>query len=140
MTKHQPLIIAFALLLVGLAALVAILFAVARPLTVMGSASDNVLHLTPSATKVWVGTGNTGDTQVVGTSTGRTYLEIANISGATTTAQALYCNVGGRPSVLYEGMVIHASSSKTFDFDNLMRGAIRCRFPVASSTVSVIDF
>jgi hypothetical protein len=99
-----------------------------------------VLTLTPTATKVWVGTGGTGDTLVAASSTGRTYLEIGNISGATSTAQALYCNVGGLPSVLYEGMVVHASSSKAFGLDNLIRGAIRCRFPVASSSVTVIDF
>lgn len=103
----------------------------------VGSSSDNVLQHYPTATKVWVGTG---DTEVVASSSARTYLAIANISGATGTPQALYCNVGGRPAVLYEGMVIHASSSETFGLDNLIRGAVRCRFPVAASAVSVIDF
>jgi hypothetical protein len=102
-----------------------------------GSVDINVLPPTPTATSVWVGTS---DTLVVASSSGRVRLEVGNISGATSTAQALYCNVGDRPSVLYQGIVVQASSSKAFTLDDMTRGAVRCRFPVSASTVTVIDF
>ncbi len=99
--------------------------------------TDLVLPAYPTATKVWVGLS---DTLVVATSSGRVRLEIGNISGATSSPQALYCNTGDRPSVLYEGTVVHASSTAVWTLDNLMRGAIRCRLPVASSSVTVMDY
>lgn len=106
----------------------------------LGSSDINVLTNTPAVSNVWVGTGLTGDTLVAPTSTSRSRLEIANISGATTTSQAAYCNVGDRPATLYSGIVIHASSTKSFSLDDLPRGAVHCRFPVASSSVSVTDY
>lgn len=101
-----------------------------------GSASDNVLHNEPTATKVAIGPT---DTLVVATSTGRTYLEITNISGATGTPRAIYCNIGDRASALYEGIVLFPSTTKAFDLDNLLRGALRCRTQAGTTTVTVLD-
>jgi hypothetical protein len=101
-----------------------------------GSTSDNVLGNEPSATKVAVGPN---DTLVVSTSTSRTYLEITNISGATGTPRALYCNIGDRPSALYEGIVLFPSTTKAFNLDNLFRGALRCRSHAGTTTVTVLD-
>lgn len=107
----------------------------------LGSFDITVLSNTPTISNVWVGTGLTGDTLVAPTSTNRVRLEITNSSGATSTPQAIYCNVGDRPSVLYSGIVINASSTPyVFGLDNLTRGAVRCRLPVSSSSVSVIDY
>jgi FlaG/FlaF family flagellin (archaellin) len=102
-----------------------------------GSFDTNVLPVTPSMSNVWVGTA---DTLVAGTSTGRIRLEIANISGATSTAQALYCNVGDRPATAYSGIVIQASSTKAFSLDDLTRGAVHCRYPVSASSAAVADY
>lgn len=105
------------------------------PLT--GSAQDNTFSTYTSATSVWV--GKDLDTTLIATSSGRRYLQISNISGATTTPQALYCNVNGLPAVLYSGMVIEASSTRTFNLDGLYRGALHCKFPSASSTVAILE-
>jgi hypothetical protein len=103
----------------------------------LGSSSDNVLALNPTATKVIV---NSTDTLVVATSSGRQYLELTNASGATTTAQMVSCNYGDRPAVLYQGTTIFASTSKAYMLDNLYRGAIRCIAPANGALITVIDF
>jgi hypothetical protein len=103
----------------------------------LGAVDNNVLPPAPTATKVFVGTA---DTLVVASSSNRVYLEIQNISGATTTPQLISCNYGDRPSVLYEGLSIFASTSKVFNLDNLFRGAIRCRANAAGAVVSITDF
>jgi hypothetical protein len=100
-----------------------------------GSASDNVLPLLPTATKVFV-TGS--DTTIIGTSTGRQYLEITNISSSS--PFALFCNYGDRPAVLNSGFVIYASSSKVWNLDNLYRGAIHCIATASGAAAAVTDF
>src|SRR5690242_12155276 len=79
----------------GLALGVASTFAKPQPQApkTLGSSSDNVLATYPSVSRVFV---NAADTLVIGTSTGRTYLVINNISGATTTPQVVSCNFGDR--------------------------------------------
>jgi hypothetical protein len=116
-----------------------------------GAAAYNSLHATPTAgssdivilptypTMTLLGVG-TSDGLVVASSSGRMRLEITNLSGATTTAQALYCNTGDRPAVVYKGIVIQASSTKVFDFGNLPRGAVHCIYPVSAATVTVADW
>lgn len=104
----------------------------------LGSSDIVILPTYPTATSVWV--GKDIDTTIVATSTGRVRLEIENISGATSTAQALYCNYGDRPATIYSGFVIEASSSKAFTLDQLYRGALHCKFPVSSSTIAITDF
>lgn len=130
--KFSALVAALALTLLAIMLVPAL-----RPLPVQGSASDNLFTTIPTATSVWV--GKDISTLIVATSTGRSYLEIANISGATSTAQALYCNVNGKEAVLYSGLVVHASSSRLFNLDGLYRGALYCKFPVASSTVTILE-
>ncbi|MFN3658167.1 MAG: hypothetical protein ACK4UO_13000 [Pseudolabrys sp.] len=104
----------------------------------LGSTDTNVLPFTPAVSNVWV---TTADTLVVSSSSGRVRLEVFNVSGGTTSpSQAIYCNVGDRPSTAYSGFVIHASSSKIFGLDDLMRGALRCRFPAGGGSVAVIDY
>lgn len=102
-----------------------------------GSSDIGILPTNPRISNVWVGTS---DTVVVATSTGRLRLEISNISGATSTAQALYCNTDDRPSVAYAGIVIQASSTKIYELTQLPRGALRCRYPVSASSVAVIEY
>jgi hypothetical protein len=102
-----------------------------------GSASDNVLPPAPAAPRVFV---NSADTLVAATSTGRQRLELFNAIGATTTAQTVYCNFGDRPAVLYSGMALFATSSKSWDLDNLYRGAIRCIAPASGALITVTDF
>jgi hypothetical protein len=103
----------------------------------LGSGSDNVLATFPTATKVFV---NSADTLVVATSTGRQYLELGNISGATTTPQAVYCNYGDRPAVLYQGFALFGSTSKAYALDNLYRGALHCIALSNGALLTVTDF
>jgi hypothetical protein len=102
-----------------------------------GSSDIVILPAFPTMTLLGVGTS---DGLVVASSSGRMRLEITNLSGATTTAQALYCNTGDRPAVKYTGIVIQASSTKVFDFGNLPRGAVHCIYPVSAATVTVADW
>lgn len=84
-------------LALGLALGVASVFPLpSAPAQTFGSSSDNALPLAPTVTRVFVGSA---DTLVAATSTGRQYLELSNASGATTTAQAVFCNFGDRPAV-----------------------------------------
>jgi hypothetical protein len=124
-------------LALGLALGVASLFQAAPSARTFGSASDNALPLAPTATRVFV---KSTDTLVAATSTGRQYLEIQNASGATTTAQQVSCNFGDRPAVLYSGLTLFASTSKTFNLDNLYRGAIHCIAPSNGALITVTDF
>lgn len=103
----------------------------------LGSSSDNVLATYPTVAKVFV---NTADTLVVASSTGRTYLAINNISGATTTAQVVFCNFGDRAATLYSGFSIPASSTVTFALDNLYRYAVHCIAPANGALITVTDF
>lgn len=106
-----------------------------RPSTLAGA--DNIANEFLTSTNVWV--GKDVDTLVAASSTGRTYLQISNLSGATSTRQDLYCNVNDVAVTLYSGLVIFASSTYVFDFDNLYRGSLYCRFPVATSSVAVLE-
>jgi hypothetical protein len=112
-------------------------FQTPQPAQTLGSSSDNVLAVFPTATKVFV---NSADTLVVATSSGRQYLELGNISGATTTPQAVYCNYGDRPAVLYQGFALFGSTSKAYALDNLYRGAIHCIALSNGALLTVTDF
>jgi hypothetical protein len=103
----------------------------------LGTGSDNTLQTYPSVSQVFV---KSTDTTVVGTSTGRQLLEIQNASGATTTAQLVSCNFGDRPATLYSGFQLPASTSKSFNLDNLYRGAIHCIAPASGALITVTDF
>ena len=103
-----------------------------------GAADTNVLPSAPT-TSTTAYAGKDVSTEVVAANPSRRYLEIANLSGATTTPQALYCNIGATATP-YSGMVIHASSSKVFDLDNLPRSAVNCRYTHSTTSVGVIDF
>ncbi|HEY1747832.1 MAG TPA: hypothetical protein VGG11_13855 [Xanthobacteraceae bacterium] len=102
-----------------------------------GSASDNILPQYPNSTVVYV---NSSDTLVVASSTGRQYLQIDNVSGATSTPKVVSCNFGDRPATLYSGFSILASSSKEFTLDKMYRGAIHCIAPASGATLTVTDF
>lgn len=96
-------------------------------------------------------------TRVAPSNPGRTYLEIGNFSGATSTAQAIYCTASNQTNIAtttsssiftfpagnptYAGFAIQASSSKVFSrVTGVPTGAIYCVNPLASSTVSTVDF
>ncbi len=109
-----------------------------QPQSHLGAADTNVLPLTPTtASTVYV--GKDIDTTVAASSSARQYLEITNLSGATTTAQPLYCNVGN-VAAPFTGFVIQSSSTKIFNLDNLPRGAVHCRYQFSTTSVGVIDF
>jgi hypothetical protein len=89
-------------------------------------------YLEESASLVYP--GNQADTLIAATNTSRTHLRIYNMSS--TSAQTLYCNVNDAPSALYFGYVVNASSSITLEN---YRGALRCKFPTATSGISIIQ-
>lgn len=104
-----------------------------------------------SATIGYIGKGYA--TRAVGPNAGRTYLEISNLSGATSTAQTIYCitsketvatsstamTVGSATS--YIGFAIQASSSKVFSVQTgLPSVSVYCINPIASSTIATVDF
>jgi hypothetical protein len=102
------------------------------------AASDIVGIVTiPTATSVWI--GKDIDTTLIATNTARMYMEISNISGATSTGSGIYCNVNGKTATPYSGFAMFASSTKTFAVDNLYQGALHCRASDASSTVTLIE-
>jgi hypothetical protein len=103
----------------------------------LGSASDNVLGDSPTATRVFV---KSTDTTVVATSSGRAYLSLDNASGATTTPQGVWCNFGDRAATLYSGFALFPTTTKTFTLDNLYRGAIHCIAPANGALITVTDF
>jgi hypothetical protein len=103
----------------------------------LGSSSDNVLQFAPTVSQVFV---KSTDTTVVASSTGRQYLRISNASGATTTAQQVSCNLGDRAATLYSGFTFFASTSESWNLDNLYRGAIHCIAPANGALITVTDF
>jgi hypothetical protein len=103
----------------------------------LGTGSDNTLQTYPTVSQVFV---KSTDTTVVASSSGRQLLEIQNVSGATTTAQVISCNFGDRAASLYSGFQLLASSSKSFNLDNLYRGAIHCIAPANGALITVTDF
>jgi hypothetical protein len=103
----------------------------------LGSSSDNVLPALPTATRVFV---NSTDTTVVASSSARVALELFNASGATTTAQTVFCNYGDRPATLYSGFSLSATTTKVYLLDNLYRGAIHCIAPANGALITVTDF
>jgi hypothetical protein len=121
----------------GFARGVASLFPAPPAPQALGSQADNVLATYPTASKVFI---NSSDTLLVATSTGRLYLVINNISGATTTAQVISCNFGDRAATLYSGFSIPASTTVTLTLDNLYRGAIHCIAPANGALITVTDF
>lgn len=136
MTKSFVFIGGLAVGLVGF--LLGAMFFAAQPNPAYGASDIIGLNTIQTSTSVWV--GKDLDTTVAATNTARVLLRIGNISGATTTSQALYCNVNGAPATIYSGYVVQASSSEEFAADtHLYRGALHCRFPVASSTVTLIE-
>ena len=103
--------------------------------SVLGSAIENRMIEIPTATSVTVGSDIS--TLVVATNTARQYLEITNNS--TVATQGLYCNTNDRAATKNSGLTIYASTSKSFNLDNLYTGALRCIFAAATSSVTVIE-
>jgi hypothetical protein len=135
MTQKITLTISFIAAAFFLAIAVAIPF-----LPALTRAAADILKINEitTSTSVWV--GKDIDTLVVASSSNRMLLEIGNISGATGTPQALYCNTNDRPATVYSGWVVQASSSRQWRVDELMyTGALHCKFPIASSTITVIQ-
>lgn len=97
----------------------------------------NTWDISTFADDIWV--GKDIDTTLVATNTARSYLEISNISGATTTAGTLYCNLGGKDATIYTAspVVVFASSTRVWSLDGIYTGAIHCKLPFASSTIQV---
>jgi len=114
-----------------------VLFSALKKSPNSGSSLTNVYNSVPTASQVWI--GKDVDTLLIATSTGRRYLKITNLSGATSTSQALYCNVNDKASALYTGFVVFGSSSVEFNLDNMYTGALRCKFQSATSSVAIIE-
>src|SRR4051812_33811479 len=117
-----------AIAIVALAAVIA--FKVNAPALVKAAADIIFIPQITTSTGVYVATT---DTTVVATNTARLYLELANVSGATTTKQDIYCAPNGVAATSYSGWTIFASSTKVFSVDNDYTGAIHCIAPVNST-------
>jgi hypothetical protein len=121
----------------GIALGIASLSRPAQPAQPLGSSSNNVLPLLPTATRVFV---NSTDTTIVASSSGRVALELSNASGATTSAQTVFCNYGDRAATLNSGFALFPTTTKTYLLDNLYRGAIHCIAPANGALITVTDF
>lgn len=98
-----------------------------------GAIGDEFQLEIPTSSLVFA--GHQADTSVLATGTARRSLEVQNIS--TSTAQPLYCNFNDKPSsTSTPGFIVNASSSRVVEN---YRGALRCRFPNATSGIAVIE-
>jgi hypothetical protein len=136
-TQKLPAAIHLVLAFAMIALAIMIAFKVNAP-SLVKAASDIISFQTiPTSTGVYVGTA---DTLLIATNTARTYLEISNVSGATTTAQTLYCAPNGAAATAYSGFTLFASTTKVFSVDNDYQGALHCIAPVGSTArVTVIE-
>jgi len=108
-----------------------------RPVANGQTGLDDPITKYQVSTSVWVGKDIA--TTVAAASPGRSYLEISNISGATSTPTSIYCAVGVEP-VLYKGIVITASSTRMWGRqDSVPTGPVKCLSANASSTVTVVS-
>lgn len=140
--KLKEILIAILVISAGVSMPVGIALGIAslhetQPAQSLGSSSDSVLPTSPTATRVFV---NSTDTTVVASSSGRVALELSNASGATTTAQTVFCNYGDRPATLYSGFALFPTTTKTYLLDNLTRGAIHCIAAANGALITVTDF
>lgn len=89
-----------------------------------------------TSTNFWIGPGN--PTMIARNNPRRQYFEIGNISGATTTPQAVYCSTN--PSLpAFTGIFINASSTKTFNYTGIPLGFMYCRSQTSSTTITVVE-
>lgn len=91
------------------------------------------------ATSSSVYVGKDIPTVVTNLSQGRSYLEISNLSGATSTAQVISCAINGATPVLYKGITIFASSTRIWTRDHIPATRMTCISSGASSTISIIE-
>lgn len=140
MKKTRDLVLILASMFLTLVAIVVTISRTATGQNVGQGTFPESIWSYSTSTKIWVGTSVVTNlyTTVAPASNGRTYLEITNLSGATSTPQAIYCKVGENP-VKYEGIVIQASSTRTWEKSHVPVGAVKCIFPVSSSTVAVVE-
>lgn len=114
---------------IGVLALIAILFAVifASQIVKADGSTINTFFSISSSSPEAVGTAST---VVVATSTGRTFLKVANLSQV-----PMYCNYG-KSAVGNQGFLINASSTFTMNgFDEpVYTGSLNC---IASSSAQV---
>jgi hypothetical protein len=137
--KIKEFLIALCLLAVGVALGVGLASGIARLLEkpqTLGSI-DTTSYFTASSSQIFVGSDLA--TTIATTSTARRLLQITNMSGATSTAQVLSCSYNSASVTLYSGLIVFASSTATFDLNNLYTGPLRCKFPAATSSVTVTE-
>lgn len=100
--------------------------------TALGGQSQTVGRFSSIGEK-GVSTGvvvTTSGVQVLATSSAREYAEISNLS-----AFAIYCNADAdKRAVMYQGIMIPASTTKVFGADFAYTGAIRCISQANAST------
>lgn len=102
-----------------------------------GSGADDPVFAYATSSSVYV--GKDIPTVVAQYSKGRSYLEITNLSGATSTPNMISCAVGVAP-VLYKGITIFASSTRSWGRDQSVPvGQIRCIAAGASSTIAILE-
>lgn len=105
------------------------------PATFSGIVDNVYLDAGELPTTGIVTVGTNSSTRVVSTSTGRLYLEIANIA-TTSPGQVLYCNTNDRPATVGQGFAIFASTTRIF---TNLRTSVQCRYAAATTSVSVVD-
>ena len=117
------------------------------------SGVDDGIPLFTQQVQFWIGKGYA--TKVASINRNRVYLELGNFSGATSTAQAIFCvqsaltdatttNLFVFPfntTTSYQGFAIQASSSRVFNrATGMITGSVYCVNPSASSTISVLEY
>ena len=135
MTIKNAALLTFAIALVSLIGAI-ILPYYFLPVANGQSGLEDPVNKYQTSSSAWVGKDIV--TTVITASPGRSYLEITNISGATSTPTSVYCAVGATPE-LYKGIVITASSTRIWGRqDSVPVGAVKCLSANASSTVTIV--
>ncbi len=101
------------------------------------SASSNIIYKFGTSTTMWI--GKDIPTQVSWYNERRAFFEVGNLSGATSTAQTIYCSTNSSIT-RYNGIPVQASSSRSFYLnDMIFTGPLYCISPTSSSTAVIIE-
>lgn len=137
MKKNISIPLIVAVLAIVLSISVGLLTSVQAKVVGSTSSSSNYIYKFGTSTAMWI--GKDIPTQVAYYNERRSFFEIGNLSGATSTAQTIYCSTNSKITK-YNGIPVQASSSKSFyPNDMIFTAPLYCISPTSSSTAVIIE-